>query len=310
MIKFLCPVLACSLSFAALAQEGPGGGPDDQGPPRWGLGLAAVVTDSPYAGEGTRVMPIPLVSYHGERFYFEGLGAGWVFLKNDSFELAAVAKGRMDGFDVKDLGRSELARNGVDYRLLDDRDMGLDLGAKVKWSGRGGELEAELLADATDTSGGQEFSLQYGYGFDVGKARLTPNAGVTWQSKDMANYYYGTGRGGARRGRLQARRGNHPARGRELLQAAGREMDADGLCAVQIPAGQDHRQPLDRTRYQRECNAVHRVLARLLIDTRAMLAGASRWHSQVRSCRIPGRGLGMSIGPGQTRSWAIADIGR
>ncbi|VFR21273.1 MltA-interacting protein [plant metagenome] len=192
MIKFLCPVLACSLSFTALAQEGSGGGPDDHGPPRWGLGLAAVVTDSPYAGEGTRVMPIPLVSYHGERFYFEGLGAGWVFLKNDSFELAAVAKGRMDGFDVKDLGRSELARNGVDYRLLDDRDMGLDLGAKVKWSGRGGELEAELLADATDTSGGQEFSLQYGYGFDLGKGRLTPNAGVTWQSKDMANYYYGT----------------------------------------------------------------------------------------------------------------------
>ncbi len=192
MIKFLWPVLACGLSFTAVAQEGPSGGPGDDGPPRWGLGLAAVVADSPYAGEGTRVLPIPLVNYHGERFYFEGLGAGWAFIKNDSFELAAVVKGRMDGFDVKDLGRSELANNGVDYHLLEDRDMGLDFGAKIKWSGRGGELEAELLTDATDTSGGQDFSLQYGYGFDVGMGRLTPNVGVTWQSKDMANYYYGT----------------------------------------------------------------------------------------------------------------------
>lgn len=192
MFKFLWPVLACGLSFTALAQDGTGGGPDDQGPPRWGLGLAVMVGDSPYAGEGTKVLPIPLVTYHGERFYLEGLSAGWVVARGDSFELAAVAKGRVDGFDVKDLGRSELAGNDVDYRMLEDRNMGLDLGAKFKWSGRGGELEVELLADATDTSGGQEFSLQYGYGFDVGMGRLTPNVGVTWQSKDMASYYYGT----------------------------------------------------------------------------------------------------------------------
>lgn len=192
MFKFIWPLLACGLSSTALAQEGPGGDPGEQGPPRWGLGIAAMVSESPYAGEGTKVLPIPLVTYHGERFYLEGLSAGWVVARGDSFELAAVAKGRMDGFDVKDLGRTELAGNGVDYRLLEDRDMGLDLGAKFKWSNGNSELEVELLADATDTSGGQEFSLQYGYGFDVGMGRITPNVGVTWQSKDMANYYYGT----------------------------------------------------------------------------------------------------------------------
>lgn len=192
MMKLLLPVLLSGLSFSAFAQAGGEEGKETGGPPRWGLGVGAIFNDSPYAGEGTRVMPIPLVSYNGERFYFRGVGAGWKFIANDSFELAAVAKLRFDGFEVDDLGRQELARNGIDHRLLEDRDKALDLGLNMKWTGRAGELEVELLADATDTSGGQEASLQYGYPIEVGKGRLTPSVGVTWQSKDMANYHYGT----------------------------------------------------------------------------------------------------------------------
>ncbi|MGH6711433.1 MAG: MipA/OmpV family protein, partial [Bradyrhizobium sp.] len=146
----------------------------------------------PYAGEGTRVMPIPLVSFQGEKFHFRGLSAGWQLIGGDSFELSAIAKFRLDGFNVDDLGKTELAANGLDYRLLEDRDNGLDLGLSAKWSGAAGEIEAEILADAVDASGGQEMSLKYGYPFDLGKGRLTPSVGVTWLSKDMANYYYGT----------------------------------------------------------------------------------------------------------------------
>lgn len=192
MIKFLLPVLACGISFAATAQEPAGGDGGERGPPRWGLGLGAVATDSIYAGEGTKVIPFPLVAFNGEHFYFEGLGGGWKFIESDHLKVALVAKARMDGFDVKDLGRRELAENGIDDRWLEDRDMGLDLGAKAVWSSFVGELELEALADVADASGGQELSLQYGYGFPLAGGQLTPNVGVTWQSKDMANYYYGT----------------------------------------------------------------------------------------------------------------------
>ena len=58
--------------------------------------------------------------------------------------------------------------------------------------GAAGEFEVEVLADAIDTSGGQEISLQYGYPFAIGKGRLTPSVGATWLSEDMANYFYGT----------------------------------------------------------------------------------------------------------------------
>jgi outer membrane protein len=192
MMKFLWPAMLAGLSFGAAAQTGDEGTGSDGQPPRWGLGLAAVVKDSPFAGEGTRVLPLPLISYQGERFSLRGLSAQWQVYGSDSFELYAKGKFRMDGFEVDDLGKAELARNGIDYRLLEDRDKGFDLGLGMKWSGPAGELEVELLADATDTSGGQEVSIEYGYPIELGMGTLTPNVGATWMSKDMANYYYGT----------------------------------------------------------------------------------------------------------------------
>lgn len=191
MNKLLLSLLLSSLPFTAFAQaDDDEGGPG--GPPRWSVGLGAMIKNGQYAGEGSDVMPIPLVSYNGERFYFQGITAGWKFIDNDAFELAAIGKFRFDGFDVKDLGRVELARNGIDYRLLEDRDKGFDVGMAAKWKGRGGELDVELLADATGTSEGQELSLQYGYPINIGKGQFTPQVGVTWQSDDLANYYYGT----------------------------------------------------------------------------------------------------------------------
>ncbi len=192
MKSLFFPALVSLIAFNVSAQEGgPGDGPQGE-PPRWGVGLGAILNDSPYAGEGTRVLPIPLLTYQGENFYFRGITAGWTFTRSESFELSAIAKFRFDGFSVDDLGKEELASNGVYYQLLEDRDFGLDAGMNLKWSGSAGEIEVELLADITDTSGGQEASIQYGYPMQLGGGMLTPNAGVTWLSEDMANYYYGT----------------------------------------------------------------------------------------------------------------------
>ena len=193
MKKFLLLALLAG-SAGVMAQTAPpteDSGPD--GPPRgWALGAGAVASDSPYAGEGMRVQPIPLINYQGENFFFQGITAGWQFIGSETFELAAIAKLRMDGFDIEDLGRRELAANGLDYRQLEDRDDSLDAGISAQWSGAAGELELELLADVTDTSGGQEFSIQYGYPLHWGKTMVTPNVGATWLSEDMADYYYGT----------------------------------------------------------------------------------------------------------------------
>lgn len=202
MNKLLLFALLAGSSASVMAQTAPPtedfrpedsgpGGPG--GPPQgWALGVGAIAADSPYAGEGMRVHPIPLISYQGEHFFFRGITAGWQFIGSEAFELAAIAKLRLDGFDIDDLSKRKLAANGLDYRQLEDRDDSLDAGVTAKWSGQAGELEIELLADVTDTSGGQEFSIQYGYPLHLGQTMVTPTVGVTWLSKDTANYYYGT----------------------------------------------------------------------------------------------------------------------
>jgi outer membrane protein len=191
MIRLLSLALLSSLACLASAQErGEQEGPPARSP--WGIGVAAVVSDSPYAGEGTRVVPVPLLSYEGERFYFRGITAGWRLVDTPGFEFSLLGKARLDGFDVDDLDSGRLARNGVDAALLEDRDRGLDLGLGAEWSGTAGELQLELLADATDRSGGQEVSLQYGYPIRLARGLLTPIAGLTWQSDDLVDYYYGT----------------------------------------------------------------------------------------------------------------------
>ncbi|TKS54857.1 MipA/OmpV family protein [Luteimonas yindakuii] len=236
MIKLLLPVLLSAIAFDAAAQA-PAAGPSERSP--WGIGVAAAVSDSPYAGEGTRVIPIPLLSYEGERFYFRGVTAGWRFVDTATFEFSALAKARFDGFDVDDdLDRGQLARNGIDADLLEDRKRGLDVGVGMEWSGRAGELQLELLTDATDRSGGQEASLQYGYPLRVGGGVLTPIVGATWWSGDMADYYYGTLREEVARGVADYRPGavTTPHAGVSFFRPLGRTWSLVGsLRYSQLP---------------------------------------------------------------------------
>lgn len=160
--------------------------------PRWQIGAGVAVGDSPYAGEGTRVRALPWFSYEGEHWFWRGLSGGFHLLESDAFSLDLLASGRMDGFDIDDLGRGQLARNGLDPALLEDRDDGLDLGAAVSWRGRAGELKLQALADVTSVSDGYELVLDYGYPWKLGRTLLIPGIGLSWLSKDSVRYYYGT----------------------------------------------------------------------------------------------------------------------
>ena len=192
MINPLWSLALLALVPLAGAQEPAGRGADAQARSPWGIGVGAAVSESPYAGEGTRLIPVPLLSYEGHRAYLRGVTGGWRLVDTPAFEFALIAKARLDGIDVDDLDRGQLARNGVDASLLEDRKRGLDLGLGMEWSGTGGQLQVELLADVTDRSGGQEASVQYGYPLRAGNGVLTPIVGATWWSDDMADYYYGT----------------------------------------------------------------------------------------------------------------------
>lgn len=186
---------ASGIALAALAGIAAAQGSEDTTPRatgEWTLGAGVVAIDSPYAGEGTRFRPVPLVGYEGERVFVRGTAAGLHLVQVEGFQLAAIASVRLDGIDIDDLGREELLANGVDRDLLEDRDDGLDLGARATLSGGWGALSLEAVHDVTDASGGHEVALDYRYTWRIGGSALTANVGSSLLSDDLVNYYYGT----------------------------------------------------------------------------------------------------------------------
>lgn len=159
---------------------------------RWTIGAGVAIRDNGYAGEGARTRPFPWVQYEGSRVFWRGLGGGVHVVDGERFGVDLLVSGRFDGVDIEDLGRTELARNGVDADLLDDRDDGVDAGVAVSWRSAIGELKLSALADVTDTSGGYELAADYAHAFQWGATTWVPSVGVRWQSADLVDYYYGT----------------------------------------------------------------------------------------------------------------------
>lgn len=159
---------------------------------RWGLGLGAVASDNPYAGRSTRYRPFPLIVYDSERLFFEGITGGVHLLDTSALEIDFIVEANLDGIDAEDLGARELAANGVDRALLEDRKDSADAGFDASFDSRFGEVKLQALADVLDASGGYEVSASYGYPFPIGKHLvLTPGVGAKWLSADRAVYYYG-----------------------------------------------------------------------------------------------------------------------
>lgn len=195
MQKQLISLLLLSAPLYAAASANDAGtdtGTKNNAASPWRVGLAAIVSDSPYAGEDSRIIPVPAVTYQGERFYVRGVSIGYTIVESESLALDVIGQYRFAPFHAEDLGRAELAANGIDIDLLDDREGGLDLGIALTMRLPEGELAMNLLADATSTSLGETATIQYRYPIRFGRSSVSPSIGVTWLSDDLANYEYGT----------------------------------------------------------------------------------------------------------------------
>lgn len=165
----------------------------DERSSQWGLGIGGIASDDPYAGRGMRYTPVPLITYDSERLFFRGITGGVHLLDTSSLEIDFIVAANFDGIDAEDFGTRELAKNGIDRALLEDRKDSADVGFALGLAGRYGELEIEALADVLDASGGYEVGATYGYPFSFGERFvITPTIGARWLSDDRADYYYGT----------------------------------------------------------------------------------------------------------------------
>jgi MipA family protein len=162
----------------------------------WRVGANVAGGRNPFLGEDNSAVLIPMIAYKGERFYanlgnpglsyFSGStnfgGLGYSVLQDDDFSIDLVGRIRAMGLDPEDNDELE---------GLEDRDPGFDLGVTARWQSVVGELNAQLLADVSNTSKGEELILSYAYPLAYGRWHLRPEFGISWQSCDLGDYYFG-----------------------------------------------------------------------------------------------------------------------
>ena len=162
----------------------------------WMAGGNVFAVSASIVGEDEVGGLIPVVAYRGERFhanlgnpgisFFNGIsdigGIGYSVIKEEHYNLDLVGKIRAMGLDPDD--NDEL--DG-----LNTRRAGFDAGISARWDTGYGELNGQLLADISNRSKGQEAVFSYAYPLHFGQWTLRPELGVSWQSSDLTDYYYG-----------------------------------------------------------------------------------------------------------------------
>lgn len=172
------------------------GASEDVSAGEWSVGANVLGGRSPIVGEGGVTALFPVVAYKGERFYanlgnpgishFNGLtdfgGLGYSIIKGDHYTIDLVGKIRAMGIDPDDNDKL----NG-----LRKRKPGFDAGISARWDTGYGELNGQLLTDVSNRSKGQEAIISYAYPMVSGKWTLRPEVGLSWQSSDLTDYYFG-----------------------------------------------------------------------------------------------------------------------
>jgi outer membrane protein len=169
------------------------------------LGPSIVVLVKPYAGKHPEVFPYPLSVFVYDRFYFavDTAGARLLASKRGKPEpgetywyFDAIGRWRSDGYDSDDSDRLDGMHN---------RHKTIDAGGEFGVSGDWGSITTSLVSDILGVDNGQELRIVYGRpftnAFDVNGLKITPSAGLSWQSDNLVDYYYGVRRNEARPGR-------------------------------------------------------------------------------------------------------------
>ncbi|MES9939446.1 MAG: MipA/OmpV family protein [Candidatus Thiodiazotropha sp. 6PLUC2] len=182
------PTVALALGISLLSAQTSAG--------EWLVGANLGGGRNPVVGEDGYAALVPVVAYRGDRFhanlgnpglsYFNGStnfgGLGYSLIKEDNFNLDLVGRFRAMGIDPDDNDELE---------GLHKRKPGFDAGIDFSWGSELGQLNGQLLADISGRSKGQELVVSYAYPMQFSGWTLRPELGVSWQSSDLADYYFG-----------------------------------------------------------------------------------------------------------------------
>ena len=166
-----------------------------------GVGIGAVARSNPYRGaDSARVLPIPAVTYVGERVQILGLLAQVGLTSGRQVRLAATARYRLGAYDEEDSPALE---------GMGDRKDSLFGGLALQGSLPAGvRTSAGYEHDLLDRVGGGCARWGVRRGFPFGRFSLAPNAALNWISAELAGHEYGVAADEVRAGRPRYRPGD------------------------------------------------------------------------------------------------------
>jgi outer membrane protein len=201
--------------FGLAAVQAAGAADDCKGPSTdcvavggWNFSVAlgaGAMTNPLVAGKAIPLVVVPQFSYYGKRFFIDDLDLGFTLAETDGNTFNLVAS---PGYDRVFFYRSDLQNIfvrgfGADAALVHadtpgavqvaPRPRHVTYLAGPEWTLKNGGITAQLdvLHEITGQNHGNEVRAAMGVPLLEGKGTLTANAGITWKSAAIVNYYYG-----------------------------------------------------------------------------------------------------------------------
>ncbi|WP_168193227.1 MipA/OmpV family protein [Rhodophyticola sp. CCM32] len=176
MSRYLTFLTVLCTGFAVM----PAHAQDD--PQGFTFGLAGGTSNSLYVGDEDGTYVFPLLSYQGRGFSvgFDGLAVDIV--NRDGVHVEGLLSPRFTSLHDPDAA----ALQGL------DRDITVDAGVRLSYDiSQQSTVTAQLLQEVSGEHDGQELSVNIGHQLMMGPLPLGLEAGLIWQSEDLAGYLYG-----------------------------------------------------------------------------------------------------------------------
>jgi len=165
---------------------------EQEGRPDIFVGAGVVIRSKPFEGIDSKVYPVPLFGYEGERLYLRGISGGYRLIKAGGFSVGPTVRPRFEGYDASD--SSALAG-------MKNRNATVDGGIDVAWRTDWGLLSAVTVTDMLGAHDGYEIELSYTARFTRANFDFIPGFALTWRNSNLVDYYYGVKTSEARAGR-------------------------------------------------------------------------------------------------------------
>jgi len=150
----------------------------------WGLGAGYGLLQKAYVDIDNDSIPLPLLIFDNRWISISGPSIDFKLPSPGPVSFALRAKYSRDGYEASD----SPALFG-----MTERKSSFWYGGNAVWRNALADVSVELLADASDYSGGQRATLAVERGFEYGDLRFTPRVSAAWLSDDYVDYYYGVG---------------------------------------------------------------------------------------------------------------------